>query len=114
MAKKASKQAAAAEAHSGKIGDMSIYGQESNYTTWRLAKINLAIRGIDSTIDHGDTFHNPKPADLKADYVLAGPPLHDGDWRGELLKGDKRWAFGAPPAGNGTLALHRNGHGNPA
>jgi Type I restriction-modification system methyltransferase subunit len=92
------------EAHSGKIGDISIYGQESNYTTWRLAKMNLAIRGIDAQIAHGDTFHNDRHPDLKADYVLANPPFNDSDWRGELLKSDKRWAFGIPPAGNANYA----------
>jgi type I restriction enzyme M protein len=92
------------EAHSGKIGDISIYGQESNYTTWRLAKMNLAIRGIDAQIAHGDTFHNDKHPDLKADYVLANPPFNDSDWRGEQLKGDKRWAFGTPPASNANYA----------
>jgi len=92
------------EAHSGKIGDISIYGQESNYTTWRLAKMNLAIRGIDAQIGHGDTFHNDKHPDLKADYVLANPPFNDSDWRGELLKDDKRWVYGTPPAGNANFA----------
>ena len=92
------------EAHSGKIGDISIYGEESNYTTWRLAKMNLAIRGIDAQIAHGDTFHADKHPDLKADYVLANPPFNDSDWRGELLKDDKRWAFGMPPAGNANFA----------
>ncbi len=92
------------EAHSGKIGDISIYGQESNYTTWRLAKMNLAIRGIDAQIAHGDTFHNDKHPDLKADYVLANPPFNDSDWRGELLKNDKRWVYGMPPAGNANYA----------
>ena len=92
------------EAHSGKIGDISIYGQESNYTTWRLAKMNLAIRGIDAQIGHGDTFHNDKHPDLKADYVLANPPFNDSDWRGELLKDDKRWVYGVPPAGNANYA----------
>lgn len=92
------------EAHGGKLGDISIYGQESNYTTWRLAKMNLAIRGIDAQIAHGDTFHNDKHPDLKADFVLANPPFNDSDWRGELLKGDKRWAFGEPPAGNANFA----------
>ena len=92
------------EAHSGKIGDISIYGQESNYTTWRLAKMNLAIRGIDAQIAYGDTFHNDKHPDLKADYVLANPPFNDSDWRGELLKEDKRWVFGVPPAGNANYA----------
>ncbi len=92
------------EAHSGKVGDISIYGQESNYTTWRLAKMNLAIRGIDAQIGHGDTFHNDRHPDLKADYVLANPPFNDSDWRGELLKDDKRWVYGAPPAGNANFA----------
>ena len=92
------------EAHSGKVGDISIYGQESNYTTWRLAKMNLAIRGIDAQIAHGDTFHNDQHPDLKADYVLANPPFNDSDWRGELLKEDKRWVYGVPPAGNANFA----------
>jgi len=92
------------EAHSGRIGDISIYGQESNYTTWRLAKMNLAIRGIDAQIAHGDTFHNHGHPDLKADYVLANPPFNDSDWRGELLKDDKRWVYGVPPTGNANFA----------
>jgi type I restriction enzyme M protein len=92
------------EAHSGKLGDISIYGQESNYTTWRLAKMNLAIRGIDAQIGHGDTFHNDAHPDLKADYVLANPPFNDSDWRGELLKEDKRWVHGVPPPGNANFA----------
>ena len=83
------------EAHRGKIGDISIYGQESNYTTWRLAKMNLAIRGIDAQIAHGDTFHADAHPDLKADYVLANPPFNDSDWRGYLLRDDKRWAYGS-------------------
>lgn len=92
------------EAHSGKLGDISIYGQESNYTTWRLAKMNLAIRGIDAQIGHGDTFHHDAHPDLKADYVLANPPFNDSDWRGELLKDDKRWVYGTPPASNANFA----------
>jgi type I restriction enzyme M protein len=92
------------EAHSGKLGDISIYGQESNYTTWRLAKMNLAIRGIDAQIGHGDAFHHDAHPDLKADYVLANPPFNDSDWRGELLKDDKRWVYGVPPAGNANYA----------
>ena len=92
------------EAHSGRIGDIAIYGQESNYTTWRLAKMNLAIRGIDAQIAHGDTFHSDRFPDLKADYVLANPPFNDSDWRGELLKEDKRWVYGVPPAGNANFA----------
>jgi type I restriction enzyme M protein len=85
-------------------GDISIYGQESNYTTWRLAKMNLAIRGIDGQIAHGDSFHNDRHPDLKADYVLANPPFNDSDWRGDLLKNDKRWVYGVPPAGNANFA----------
>src|SRR5512136_2829003 len=92
------------ENHTGKIGDISIYGQESNYTTWRLAKMNLAIRGIDAQIARGDTFYNDRHPDLKADYVLANPPFNDSDWRGELLKDDKRWAYGVPPAVNANYA----------
>ncbi|MBU4404019.1 MAG: type I restriction-modification system subunit M [Acidobacteria bacterium] len=92
------------ESHSGKLGDISIYGQESNYTTWRLAKMNLAIRGIDAQIVQGDTFHNDRHADLKADFVLANPPFNDSDWRGDLLRDDKRWAYGAPPTGNANFA----------
>jgi type I restriction enzyme M protein len=67
--------------------DISIYGQESNYTTWRLAKMNLAIRGIDGQIAHGDTFHNDRHPDLRADFILANPPFNVSDWRGELLRG---------------------------
>lgn len=94
------------EEHGGKIGDISIYGQESNHTTWRLAKMNLAIRGIDANLgkEHADTFHNDLHPDLKADYVLANPPFNDSDWRGELLKEDKRWKFGIPPASNANFA----------
>lgn len=92
------------EAHSGRLGDISVYGQESNYTTWRLAKMNLAIRGIDAQIAHGDTFHNDKHPDLKADYVIANPPFNSSDWRGELLKDDKRWEYGTPPSSNANYA----------
>jgi type I restriction enzyme M protein len=92
------------EAHSGRIGDISIYGQESNYTTWRLSKMNLAIRGIDAQIAHGDSFHSDQHPDLEADYVLANPPFNDSDWRGELLRNDKRWVFGTPTAGNANFA----------
>jgi len=85
--------------------DISIYGQESNYTTWRLARMNLAIRGIDSgQIAQGDTFHNDRHPDLKADFILANPPFNISDWGGERLKDDKRWQFGAPPAGNANFA----------
>jgi type I restriction enzyme M protein len=94
-------------AHSAKGGarpDISIYGQESNYTTWRLARMNLAIRGIDGQIGHGDTFHNDRHPDLKADFILANPPFNISDWGGERLQGDKRWQYGAPPAGNANFA----------
>jgi len=84
--------------------DISIYGQESNYTTWRLAKMNLAIRGIEGQIAHGDTFHNDRPHDLQADFILANPPFNVSDWGGERLREDKRWKFGIPPAGNANFA----------
>jgi type I restriction enzyme M protein len=85
-------------------GDISIYGQESNYTTWRLAKMNLALRGIDGQIAHGDTFHNDRFPDLKADFILANPPFNVSDWGGDRLRGDKRWTYGVPPAGNANFA----------
>jgi len=92
------------EAHEGKLGDISIYGQESNQTTWRLCKINLAIRGIDSNIQWGDSFHNDKHRDLKADFILANPPFNDKDWKGELLEDDVRWKYGVPPKRNANFA----------
>lgn len=91
-------------AHGGKLGDISVYGQESNYTTWRLAMMNLAIRGIDGQIAHGDTFHNDRHPDLKADFILANPPFNISDWGGERLREDKRWKYGVPPAGNANFA----------
>ena len=85
--------------------DISIYGQESNYTTWRLARMNLAIRGIDSgQIAQGDTFHNDRHPDLKADFILANPPFNISDWGGERLREDQRWRYGVPPAGNANFA----------
>jgi type I restriction enzyme M protein len=92
------------EAHGGKIGDISIYGQESNQTTWRLCKMNLAIRGIDSNIEWGDSFRDDQFKDLKADFVLANPPFNDSDWSGELLQDDVRWKFGIPSKGNANFA----------
>jgi len=83
---------------------ISVYGQESNYTTWRLCAMNLAIRGIDGHIEHGDSFHNNRHPDLKADYVLANPPFNDSDWNGQLLREDKRWKYGVPPVGNANFA----------
>ncbi|MDP3938396.1 MAG: class I SAM-dependent DNA methyltransferase, partial [Deltaproteobacteria bacterium] len=92
------------KAPKGTKPDISIYGQESNYTTWRLAKMNLAIRGIDGQIGHGDTFHNDRHPDLKADFILANPPFNVSDWRGEMLREDKRWQYGVPPSGNANFA----------
>ena len=88
----------------GAHADISIYGQESNHTTWRLAKMNLAIRGIEGQIDHGDSFHNDRHPDLKADFILANPPFNVSDWGGERLADDKRWRYGAPPKGNANFA----------
>jgi type I restriction enzyme M protein len=85
-------------------GDISIFGQESNYTTWRLAKMNLALRGIEGKVLHGDSFHNDRHPDLKADFILANPPFNDSEWRGSLLKEDKRWEFGVPPPANANFA----------
>ena len=84
--------------------DISIFGQELNYTTWRLAKMNLAIRGIEGQIEQGDTFHNDRHPDLRADYVLANPPFNVSDWGGELLADDQRWRYGTPPRGNANFA----------
>ena len=92
------------EAHQGKIGDLSIYGQESNPTTVKLAKMNLAIRGIDANIQFGDTFTNDLHPDLKADFILANPPFNISDWKGEQLRDDKRWKYGVPPTGNANYA----------
>lgn len=91
-------------AHGGRLSDISIFGQESNYTTWRLAKMNLAIRGIEGQIAPGDTFLNDRHPDLKADYILANPPFNVSDWGAERLKDDKRWRYGLPPAGNANFA----------
>jgi type I restriction enzyme M protein len=95
------------EAHGGKLGDISIFGQESNPTTWRLAQMNLAIRGIECHLGphHADSFHSDLHKDLKADYVLANPPFNDSDWGGDRLREDMRWKFGTPPAGNANYAV---------
>ena len=92
------------EAHGGRIGDISVYGQESNQTTWRLCKMNMAIRGIDSNIKWGDAFHDDQHKDLKADFVIANPPFNDSDWNGQLLQDDVRWKFGIPPKNNANFA----------
>ena len=85
-------------------GDISIYGQESNYTTWRLARMNLAIRGIEGQIAHGDSFQNDGHLDLKADFILANPPFNVKDWGGDRLTDDQRWQYGVPPKGNANFA----------
>jgi type I restriction enzyme M protein len=93
--------------HQGKVNDISIYGQESNLTTWRLCKMNLAIRGIESSQvkwNNEGSFLNDLHKDLKADYVLANPPFNDSDWSGELLRNDARWKYGVPPEGNANYA----------
>ena len=94
------------EAHGGKIGDVSIYGQESNPTTWRLAAMNLAIRGIDFNLgrEPGDTFTRNQHPDLRADFILANPPFNISDWWHASLTGDPRWEYGQPPAGNANYA----------
>jgi type I restriction enzyme M protein len=94
------------EAHGGRVGDLSIYGQESNNTTWRLCKMNLAIRGIEGNIGehNADTFHADLHKDLKADFILANPPFNVSDWGGDRLREDVRWKFGTPPTGNANYA----------
>jgi type I restriction enzyme M protein len=95
-----------AEAHGGRRSDISVYGQESNPTTWRLAAMNLAIRGIEAHLGDqwADTFAIDKHPDLKADFILANPPFNISDWGGERLQEDKRWAYGVPPTGNANFA----------
>ncbi len=94
------------EEHGGRIGDIAIYGQESNYTTWRLCKMNLAVRGIDADIkwNSDGSFHKDELRDLKADFVLANPPFNISDWGGDRLREDVRWRYGVPPAGNANFA----------
>ncbi|UZT06189.1 class I SAM-dependent DNA methyltransferase [Clostridium sp. LQ25] len=94
------------EEHQGKIENLSIYGQELNATTWKLCRMNLAIRGLDSNIGqhHGDTFHDDLHKALKADYILANPPFNISDWGGDKLVDDARWKFGIPPEGNANYA----------
>ena len=92
------------KAHGWKCDNISIYGQESNPTTWKLAKMNLAIRGIEADIALGDSFHEDAHKDLKADYILANPPFNVSDWGGEHLQDDPRWVYGVPPTGNANFA----------
>lgn len=109
-------------AHGGQTTDISIFGQESNPTTWRLAHMNLAIRGIEANLgaQPADSFLRDLHPDLKADYILANPPFNISDWSAKLLEGDVRWRYGLPPAGNANYAwiqhfIHHlappNGHG---
>jgi type I restriction enzyme M protein len=90
------------ESHGGKLGDIAIYGQESNNTTWRLCKMNLAVRGIDADIrwNNEGSFHKDELKDLRFDYILANPPFNISDWGGDRLREDARWSYGAPPVGN--------------
>jgi len=94
------------EQHGGRIGDIAVYGQELNNTTWRLCMMNLAVRGIEGDIqwnNEGTFLKNALP-DLRADYVLANPPFNVSDWSGDKLRDDARWVFGAPPPGNANYA----------
>jgi type I restriction enzyme M protein len=107
------------EKHGGRLGDIAIYGQESNYTTWRLAKMNLAVRGIDADIrwNNEGSFHKDELKDLRFDFILANPPFNTSDWGGERLREDSRWKFGLPPEGNANyawlqhIAYHLSPHG---
>jgi len=95
------------ESHQGKVDDISIYGQESNQTTYRLCRMNLAIRGIDGSQvkwNNEGSFLNDAHKDLKADFILANPPFNDSDWSGQLLQNDPRWKYGVPPASNANFA----------
>ena len=104
--------------HQGNIRDISIFGQESNPTTWKLAKMNLAIRGLEANLGahNADTFHDDLHKTLKANYILANPPFNVSDWGGERLQDDIRWKYGIPPAGNANYAWleHMIHHLNPA
>jgi len=94
------------EQHGGRLGDIAVYGQESNPTTWKLARMNLAIRGIDANLGRhqADSFHNDMHKDLKADFILANPPFNMSDWGGQRLKEDVRWKYGVPPVNNANYA----------
>jgi type I restriction enzyme M protein len=94
------------EQHGGKVGDISIWGQESNYTTWRLCRMNLAVRGIDADIkwNNEGSFHKDEFRDERFDFILANPPFNVSDWGGERLREDARWKYGVPPAGNANYA----------
>ena len=100
------------EEHGGRLGDIAIYGQESNYTTWRLAKMNLAVRGIDADIrwNNEGSFHKDELQDLKFDFILANPPFNVSDWGGARLREDARWKFGVPPMGNANYGWLQHIH----
>ncbi|MYK32900.1 MAG: SAM-dependent methyltransferase, partial [Boseongicola sp. SB0670_bin_30] len=100
------------EEHGARIGDIAIYGQESNYTTWRLARMNLAVRGIDADIrwNNEGSFHKDELPDLRADFILANPPFNVSDWGGDRLREDARWTFGVPPTGNANYAWLQHIH----
>ncbi len=103
--------------HQGNVRDISIFGQESNPTTWKLAKMNLAIRGLEANLGkhNADSFHDDQHKTLKANYILANPPFNISDWGGERLEGDVRWKYGTPPVGNANFAWlqHMIHHLNP-
>lgn len=103
--------------HQGNIRNISIFGQESNPTTWKLAKMNLAIRGLEANLGkhNADTFHDDQHKTLKANYILANPPFNISDWGGERLEDDVRWKYGIPPVGNANFAWlqHMISHLNP-
>jgi type I restriction enzyme M protein len=94
------------QAHGGRLDDIAIYGQESNYTTWRLCKMNLAVRGIDADIrwNNEGSFHKDELKDKRFDFALANPPFNTSDWGGDRLREDPRWKFGVPPVGNANYA----------
>lgn len=93
------------DAHNGRRDAVTIYGQESNYTTWRMARMNLAIRGIEANLGrkHADSFHDDQHPDLRADFILANPPFNISDWGAERLEKDVRWRYGQPPVGNANF-----------
>src|SRR5438045_9394200 len=98
------------EAHGGRVGDISVYGQESNPTTWRLAKMNLAIRGIEANLgpENADSFSRDLHADLKAHFILANPPFNDSHWNGDLLREDVSGKYGVQPVGNGNFVRYQH------
>ena len=104
--------------HQGNVRDISIFGQESNPTTWKLAKMNLAIRGLEANLGkhNADSFHDDQHKTLKANFILANPPFNVSDWGGDRLKDDVRWKYGVPPTGNANYAWlqHMLHHLNPA